>query len=173
MLQQRGTILNKNKIILSSLTIILLVACFFIYRRSLLFKTTSANSHSGSINVTVVDGMTDTPISNATIVIPELKKQFTTDSNGIAHIDSIPIITDEHFDDILPQKWGEITLLVYKDGYLPYALFYTQVLESEVRQGPRVYLFNEAESVAKEPFSIIEGPDRAWVDSLVKKYNPN
>jgi hypothetical protein len=84
----------------------------------------------------------------------------------------VPVIRDTRYDAILEKPWGEISLIVYKDGFVPYALFYLQVLAGQTREGVKILLFEQGSTDSGEPFSIIEGPNRVWVNQLVKMYRP-
>lgn len=126
----------------------------------------------GKLQVTVVDGYTEEPLEGARVVIPEIKKTFTTNDQGMTPLIQVPILEDEHFRSIMQKPWGEITLLVYKDDYIEYALFHTHVWENQVRNGPRILLFPKDAGGKNEPFSLIEGPHRLWVNELVKKFRP-
>lgn len=132
---------------------------------------TNANSF-GYIKPQVVDGFTEKPIEGAQVVIPEINKTFTTDSQGHTENIKVPILVDKHFSDLHPKSWGEITLIVYKEGYNEYVLFHTHVWENQHRQGPKILLFPKEEGRSSEPISIVEGPHRLWVESLVEKFRP-
>lgn len=131
-----------------------------------------STARSGSISPIVLDAKTQAPISGATICIPELGKTYQTDESGAAGAISIPILRDTRYDEILPKDWGEVTLLVYKDGYAPYALFYLRIKEKEARTGPAIYLYTSQSFGLETPFSIIENPEDAWAAELIKKYRP-
>ncbi len=127
---------------------------------------------NAKFTVSVVEGYTDTPIANAEVVVLETGKTYTTDANGNTGIIEVPVVRDTRYDKIIPKPWGEVSLIVYKDGFLPYALFYLQVLGGETRSGVKILLFENNSTGNSEPFSIIEGPNRLWVNELVKKYQP-
>lgn len=128
--------------------------------------------NSGSINITVRDGFSEDPLSNAQIVIPELGKTYTTDSNGSTGNIDIPILPDTRFDSIYPFVWGECTLLVYHEGYIPYALFHVAIWENQARQGPNIYLFPADPGENNQPFTVVEAPQRLWVRGLLEKFAP-
>lgn len=127
---------------------------------------------SAKFTVNVVEGYTDAPITGAKVVILETGKTYSTDTKGDTGIIEVPVKRDIRFDSIIPKPWGEVSLIVYKDGFLPYALFYLQVMGNETRTGVKVLLFENNSTGSSEPFSIIEGPNRAWVNELVKKFQP-
>ncbi|MEY8382097.1 hypothetical protein AALG83_02860 [Christensenellaceae bacterium 44-20] len=142
-------------------------------RQSEEIRAVFSTAHSGSISPVVLDAKTQAPISGATICIPETGKNYETDESGTAGTISIPILRDTRYDEMLPKDWGEITLLVYKEGYAPYALFYLRVREKEARIGPTIYLYTTESFGLETPFSIIENPEDAWAAELIKKYRPN
>ena len=75
----------------------------------------------------VVDGFTDAPLKNATVVIAETGESYLTDDSGKTQLIRLPIIEDARFADIADKPWGEVTLLVYHKDYITYTLFYTQI----------------------------------------------
>lgn len=132
------------------------------------FKSTS----TASLSFTVVEGYTETPLSAAKVYIMETGQYYSTDEKGTTPEISVPVILDSRFDSAITKPWGEINLIVYKDGYTPYALFYLQVSPSTPRKNIKILMFKKDEVESDEPFSIIEGPNKLWVNALIKKYTP-
>ena len=116
----------------------------------------------------VIDGRTGLPIEGAVVIIPETGKSYQTDHKGEIEAIRIPYSAKSDYDSILPKNWCEVTLLAYAEGYAPYALFYLQLQEGSLREGPVVMLFPGEQ----DPFSIIEGPPDWWVSELLKKFSP-
>lgn len=114
----------------------------------------------------VLDGRTKMPIENAMIVIPETGEKYFTDMLGTAG--EIRVSYRAAVSELAEKDWCEITLLVYAEGYAPYALFYLQLWEGSVRKGPTILLFPEGGEV----YSIQEGMPEEWVNALVEKYRP-
>ena len=135
-------------------------------------KEASVIPHQGSLQIKVVDGFSDLPLLGATVVVPEADAQHITDENGQTPAIIVPIENDPRFNTLLSQPWGQATIMVYKEGYIPYALFYTAVWENQMRQGPTIYLFPEGATEGNEPFIVVEGPQRLWVQELLEKYQP-
>ncbi len=131
-----------------------------------------AATPTGLLSPIVLDGKTNAPISGAAICIPETGKTYRTDDNGAVGNISVPILRDERYDKMLPKDWGEITLLVYKEGYAPYGLFYLRVRKSQSRTGPTIYLYAQESFSLGTPFTIIENPDDAWAREMLRKYQP-
>jgi len=128
--------------------------------------------HYGYIQPQVIDGFSEEPIEGAVIVIPETNQQFITAKDGLTAVIKVPIEEDVHFAEISPKPWSEITLIVYKEGYVEYVLFHTHVWENQTRNGPKIMLFPQVKGEKHEPFSVIESPHRLWVKELVEKYRP-
>jgi len=124
-------------------------------------------------SVKVVEGYSEAPLASAKVVVVETGEVYTTDKTGMTEIIAVPAVRDTRYDNILPKPWAEVSLIVYKDGYIPYALFYLQVMAGETREGVKILMFEEGAAESSEPFSIIEGPNRAWVDALVEQYDPS
>ncbi len=125
------------------------------------------------MEVSVVDAYTLRPLENSTIIIPESGMQAVTDANGKAKFYGIPVEKDMVLNALLPIECGRVTLLVYREGYLPFALFYTQVYENRVRNGPTNYMFPTGTESGLEAITVIEAPAYEWVRELLEKNQPN
>jgi hypothetical protein len=136
-------------------------------------ETAKSPSYFGYIQPQVVDGFTEDPLEGATVVIPEIRQSFVTSGDGLTAIIKIPIKEDAHYAEIAPKPWSEITLIIYKEGYIEYVLFHTHVWENQTRKGPKILLFPKVEGEENEPFSVVEGPHRIWVKELVDKFKPS
>lgn len=154
------------------LIIILSAALLFAPETLSVFNPAPVYPPYGDIVPEVVDGMTMQPIEGAEVVVAETNKRVFTQADGKTPVIRVPIVEDEHFKDILKKPWGEITLIVHKEGYADYVLFHTQIWENERRQGPRILLFKADKEAAERPFVIVEGPQRLWVNELIKKFIP-
>ena len=122
---------------------------------------------TGSIQICVCDGFTEEPIANARVVIPETGDELYTDSNGLTNPLEVPYLTDEHYKHISPQDYGRITVIVYADGYIPYAIFFVHVHKNENRL-INTWLFED--DGTSDPFVIIESPDTKWANELIRSY---
>ena len=167
----------------SILALVLLIAIVSIISRLPLIDTENEGDkpiqpviqytdHYGTIQPQVVDGFSEEPIEDAVVVIPETGQRFVTDQDGLTALIRVPILEDVHFTDISPKPWGEITLMIYKKGYIEYVLLHAHAWENQTRKGPKILLFPEVEGEKNEPFFVVEGPHRLWVQELVEKYRP-
>ncbi len=127
----------------------------------------------GHMSVTVVDAYTLHPLENSSVVLPEAGITAVTDANGKAELYGIPVEKDGALNALLPVDCGRITLLVYREGYLPFALFYTQVYENRMRSGPTIYMFPTGTENGIEAITVIEAPTYEWVRELLQKYQPD
>jgi hypothetical protein len=124
----------------------------------------------GSVEFVVVDGFSEEPLKQAKVVIIETGEIYYTDEFGKTPKVLVPIIRDRRYDKIIPKPWGEISVIIYKEEYLEYALFYLQVFEGETREGIKILMFKQEDASSANPFSIIEGPNRLWVNELINIY---
>lgn len=125
---------------------------------------------TGSLIVTVVDGFTEQPLKGARVVIPEAGQSALTDAQGKTGVLQAPIAVDTVYQNILPKSWGEITLLVYYPGYIDCAIFHVNITQDRTRQGPTVLMFPLDADGSNQPFTLIESPNRQWVQELLNKY---
>jgi hypothetical protein len=115
---------------------------------------TSQSAETAALTLCVLEGYTESPIENATVVILETGKTYKTNENGLTDVIEVPVIRDTRYDAILEKPWGEISLIVYKDGFVPYALFYLQVLAGQTgkhRQRRAVFHHRRAEPRLGKP----------------------
>lgn len=173
----------KQKTSAQSLAVAVCVAlCLLSGFFALFFSTTSAqkyvsafssgNEGIGQFKLKVLDGVTKEPVEKASVVLPQIGKTYRTGADGQTEDITVPIFTDALYDDIQKQDWGSVCVLVYADGYVPYALFGMQVESGKKRLGPTILIFQEGATGSDAPLSIVEAPQRAWVNALVEKYQP-
>jgi hypothetical protein len=158
---------------ISLLLVIAAVALAFTLTPSSVEVFNPASTDTAGLTLRVLEGYTESPIADASVVVLETGKTYKTNDKGMTEVIEVPVIRDTRYDSILQKPWGEVSLIVYKDGFVPYALFYLQVLGGQTREGVKILLFEQGSTDSEEPFSIIEGPNRAWVDQLVEMYRPN
>ena len=132
----------------------------------------SAATGTAQLSLRVLEGYTESPIAGAQVVVLETGQKYETDQDGKTEVITVPVVRDTRYDSILQKPWGEVSLIIYKDGFVPYALFYLQVIGGQTREGVKILLFEQGSTDSEEPFSIIEGPSRVWVNELVEMYRP-
>lgn len=169
---------NRKQLIAAAAISLLLLAGAVVLFTALLNPDTQSvfslgkKGNSAKFSVKVVEGYSESPIEGASVVVVDTGDVYTTDENGMTQEIEVPFVRDTRYDKIIPKPWGEVSIIIYKEGFLPYALFYLQVLEGETRQGVKILLFEKGISESSEPFSIIEGPNRLWVNELIDKFKP-
>ena len=164
---------STEKVLLLIPTLLFLFAIVaFLLPQNVLETLSGSIAPTGSIIVFVEDGNTKKPLKNACVAIPETGSVFRTDENGKTNSIRVPIVEDSEYKDILRKPWGEITLLVYQQGYVDCAIFHVSVWENQTRNGPTVLLFPIAAGESNQPFTLTEGPQRLWVDQLLDQFRP-
>jgi len=125
----------------------------------------------GHISVYIIDAYTLAPLKNATIVLPECGITASSDKRGVALISSIPIDMDSEFIRLTGASYGEMTMIVYADGYLPCVWLKVHLYPSRIRNGPTIYMFPEgSEEVRVTVFT--EAPDDTLMQDFVERYRP-
>ena len=166
--------MTQGHLLKALLTTVLIIAVLFsvsfLLPDSLQVYAPSQWQASGSLEVTVVDGFTEQPIEGARVVVPETGQSVLTNAQGKSGVLTAPIRRDENYEDILPKSWGEITLLIYCQGYIDCAIFHVNIAQDKTRQGPTVLLFPLDADGSNQPFTLIESPNRQWVQELLRKY---
>ncbi|MEG1547753.1 MAG: hypothetical protein RR232_01680 [Clostridia bacterium] len=156
---------DKRLITVSAIAVLCISVC-------ILAVALLSNKSYGYIKLCAVDAYTLAPIEGVTIVIPEYDLSITTNDAGIADATRLELRVDKEHELLLSQFWGEITVLAYKDGYLPYALFYVHVFKQHMRSGPTLYMFPEGENSGVTCISVIESPEKEWTQQLLERYAP-
>lgn len=136
----------------------------------LLFLAGCQSPMHGGMSLTVVDGMTDTPLVGASVVVPEAGVTAVTDEYGSAVLSNLPVIFDEQYDALSPAGSGRVTLIVYADGYVPYVLLYARVFPDRTREGMVILMFRDDGSIPV--FSIAETPPLEWAAGIAEMYRP-
>ena len=170
---------NRNSAVAVGICVALclLAACFFLYFSltgfgSIVAAFSAGYTDQGVFQLKVLDGSTKQPVANAAVVLPQTGQTFSTDANGQSPEISVPILADSRLDNLQKQDWGGVCILVYADGYIPYALFDMQVEANKKRAGPTILVFKKGATQTDDPLNIVEAPERAWVNALVEKYQP-
>ncbi len=83
----------------------------------------SGSADLARLTVNVVEGYSEAPIAGAKVVIVETGKAYETNENGMTGIIEVPFVRDTRYDRILQKPWGEVSLIIYKDGFVPMRFF--------------------------------------------------
>ena len=121
---------------------------------------------------TVIDAVTEKPISGAAIIIPG-GAEYQTNASGKCPTVSISFSRDTRFDSTLKRPWGDAALIIYADGYLPTVLFDYAVLAGETREGPEIRMISKSASDSDNAICLMEAPNREWVEAFVAQYQPS
>lgn len=153
----------KKKILFWAIASLLPVAVLIIFL--------TQNNRTGHLKINVINAYTSLPVANATVVIPEIPASYTTDELGHVTIFNIPVMPNKSMDAILKSDCGEVTLLCYAEGYIPFVLFHTHVYENSVKS-PTLYMFPDGMESGRTFAALIETPSDGWTEELLKKYEP-
>ncbi len=123
----------------------------------------------GHISVYAVDAYSLEPVADAVVVLPQNGMQAETDARGKAEFYNIPIEKNPFLEKLYAQNFGQITVLCYKNGYQPYALFFAQIRPNKVREDLTLYLFPEG----TEAGCVIEAPPEDWIKRVLAAYEPH
>lgn len=127
------------------------------------------NGKMARLKFTVVDFDGNTPVSGAIVCIPETGKYYYTDSSGNTPIIEVSIVTDAYYDNICKRNFGEITVIVYKEGYADYILCNLCVKENQNRTNIKLLIYKQYEGMP-DFTPIVETPDETWLKELIEKY---
>lgn len=130
-------------------------------------KTVSITTEQAYLKVTVLDINTRQPIKDATVCIPETNEYYLTDQFGRTPTISVPYIKNSQYDNINERNWGDITVLVYKQGYVDYLVFYIMVQKDKTRH---ITITLAPYTEGSYPYIIIESPDDQWAKDIIQKY---
>ena len=130
----------------------------------------STTANYGSIIVSVLEQGSLSPITNATVCVIETRKYYSTNNKGLTEKITAPILTNSNFDNSLKRNYGEITLLVYKNGYTSELSFGNIISPNTTRVGV-VILLSPIINPNDPDLSInSQNPDTSWATELYKLY---
>ena len=166
--------MNKNfsiYIFILSLALIiegLFLAYSFGKQKSNFISTTY--TQSGRVQIKVLEANTLTPIDNATVCIIETRHYETTNKYGKTNLITVPILRNNNFDLSLTRNWGELTILVYKNGYSDNISFYNSIIPNTTRIDLIIYLSPITSSSDLSPTISVEEPNNNYIHRLIKLY---
>ena len=166
--------MNKNfSIYVFILSLALIIECLFLTysfgkQKSNFISTTY--TQSGRVQIKVLEANTLTPIDNATVCIIETRHYETTNKYGKTNLITVPILRNNNFDLSLTRNWGELTILVYKNGYSDNISFYNSIIPNTTRIDLIIYLSPITSSSDLSPTISVEEPNNNYIQRLIKLY---
>lgn len=152
-----------------SIIILIILNCINIFQIFTGKRASSLGFKNARLVVTVVEAQTGEPIQNATVCVVESRSYYVTNKYGMTKRFEVPILMNTNFDNSAKRYWGEITLLVYKNGYNNHIVFYVRVIENQTRVGKIVELSPIINSESKTEVSM-EEPEDDGIDVLITHY---
>lgn len=125
----------------------------------------------GHLSLYVIDAYTLRPLADAVIVLPESGITGKTNARGMALISSIPVDTDAAFNRLTGAEYGEITMLIYAEGYLPCVWLKVHMFPSRIRSGSTVYMFPVGSEEVKVTV-FTEAPDEEMMLEFLRRHRP-
>jgi hypothetical protein len=126
---------------------------------------------TAKLKVTVIDGRTRQPLSNAEVVLGETEQRFRTDAKGETPWIDAPIIRDERFRPMIAQLHGQLTLITYKNGYRDTIYFNVRVHDGiESRVTVWMYKIAPGEDRRIEPLAYETPYHHLWLVQLADKF---
>ncbi len=123
-----------------------------------------ATPNLGGIKVEVLDE-DGNHISGAKVYVCEISTCFETGKNGQTPNISLPVLPDTRFLEICKKDFGEVTVLVTKDGYCPTCITGVIVRPNVTRLGPKVVL-----KTGSDYRHVADGIDESWLTRFCDKY---
>lgn len=94
---------------------------------------------TGFIRVHVIDESTRKPIEGAVVVVAETEQRLRTDVQGWTPRVEAPVLRARRFRPIVAQLHGQLSLVVYKNGYRD-ALYFGVRMRPQSTQYPEVWM---------------------------------
>ena len=170
--------MKKNKFIYIVIPLLIINVSSLLFLFFQLGKTSSLKSVNNSIDynstgnviVQVIDDFTNEPIEGATVCILETRHYEMTNKYGSTNSIEVPIIKNKNFDLYLKRTWGEITVLVYKNGYADNISFYNLIMPNTTRAGLIIRMKEIINSEDNSPTISLNKPTPEWTETLIKLY---
>lgn len=159
-----------NVSILSLLLFLEFIFLSYSFGKNSINQTSLNFAQSGKIQIKVLESNTLSPIDNATICIIETRHYETTNKHGLSNIITVPILRNTNFDLSLTRNWGELTILVYKNGYADNISFYQSIIPNTTRMGLIIYLNPITSTDDISPTISTEEPNISYAQRLIKLY---
>lgn len=127
-----------------------------------------ARQQRAEIKVTVRDSADASYLEGATVFVLETQSYFSTDADGATGIISVPFERDNRYDSSCSKNFMEITLLVYKEGYIDYVLLHTTIYPGETKN--KLILLDKKEDELTDFYIFTDAAPQSWVNEFISKY---
>ena len=150
--------------------------CHFLIKKIISYKNHQITNQiinttsTAKVIIQVIDEFSNKPIDNATVCILETKHYENTNKHGLTNSIEVPIIRNSNFDLHLKRTWGELTILVYKNGYYDNISFYNNVYPNSTRVGLTIKLREIIYPEENNTIITTELPNKQWCETLIKLY---
>ncbi|MFI3168000.1 MAG: hypothetical protein R3Y32_07810 [Bacillota bacterium] len=147
--------------------IVCIIATLFLWFISCFDCTVFAEEKTpeGGIKVEVINENGE-PICGAKVFVCEISKCFETGKSGQTANISLPVLPDKRFVEICKKDFGEVTLLITKDGMCPTCVTGVIVRNGVTRLGPKITMKSGDENI-----HIADTIDSSWLKRFCDKYS--
>lgn len=155
----------KRKVIVKivSTALLFLFIAFAFARIDCVFAAENTSTGGIKVEVTNEDGE---KICGAKVFVCEISQCFETGKNGQTANIEVPIMPDKRFLEICKKDFGEVTLLITKDGYCPTCVTGVIARTNVTRLGPKIVL-----KLGTENRHIADSIDESWLKKFCEKYS--
>jgi hypothetical protein len=130
------------------------------------FEGQGARSEAGTKYKVTLKDEQNKPLEGAKVVIPEALTSLNTDKKGVAEFD-VPLDNTSKINFPVKKDYGEITVLVYKEGFMVGA--YLKAHVSKDGKGNSLEIKLKASKNFKVDY-LVADPDSKWVDAMLDSY---
>ncbi len=155
----------KRKVIIKFIIAIAILFGFLSISFCQYSASAEESTQKGGIKVEITDEH-GVAVCGAKVFVCEISQCFETGKNGQTSNMALPILPDKRFLEICKKDFGEVTLLVTKDGYCPTCVTGVIVRGDVTRLGPKVTL-----KLGNENRHIADAIDASWLKRFCEKYS--
>lgn len=122
------------------------------------------------LQVRVVDGRTGEALAGAEVVVLETGQRMTTGADGTTPEILAPILRDPNLTRLIAEYHGQLTLIVYKNGYRDTVFFGVRMDEGRKAE-PEVWMYQiTPEDERIEPVEYHVPIHRIWLLQLAEQF---
>lgn len=129
-----------------------------------------ARQEKGFVRVHVIDRRTRKPLQGAEVVIAETEQRLRTDAQGWTPRVEAPLIRDPRFRPIVAELHGQLSLIVYKNGYRDQVFFGVRI-DPGATEYPEVWMIKVTKQDRRlEPDYYRTPYHRLWLIRLCDRF---
>ncbi len=154
----------SRKIVALFIIVLLMFLCAF----SAISFADKISPETASLKITLRDSFDASYIKDATVFVLETESYFKTDEKGQTGIINIPYERDARYDSTSSKNFMEITLLIYKEGYIDYILLHTAIYSGEVKN--KLVILDKKQDDLMSYYVFTDEANHTWIEKIIAKY---